>query len=121
MAFNQGQRPRALLWNLGYSVPFAEVKMAEFSLSVAAAAALLAATGEIAAENLTAFRAGVTACPFVNSVSTQIQSLFPLNCQRLRNWPWHANHTPYPFCVAVYGVPVISTTSTFPPEMLQTW
>ncbi|GJN32705.1 hypothetical protein PR202_gb21227 [Eleusine coracana subsp. coracana] len=44
-----------------------EVKMAEFSPSVAAAAALVAATGEIAAENLPAFRAGVAACPFVNS------------------------------------------------------
>lgn len=43
--------------------------MAEFSPSVAAAAALLAAAGEIAAENLPAFRAGFSAFPFVNSVS----------------------------------------------------
>ncbi|XP_062187693.1 cyclin-D6-1-like isoform X2 [Phragmites australis] len=44
-----------------------EVKMAEFSPSVAAAAALLTATGEVAAANLPAFQAGVAACPFVNS------------------------------------------------------
>jgi cyclin D6, plant len=43
--------------------------MAEFSPSIAAAAALLAATGDIAAENFLAFRAGIAACPFVNSVS----------------------------------------------------
>jgi hypothetical protein len=48
---------------------FAEVKMAEFSPSVAAAAALLAAAGEVTAANLPAFQAGVAACPFVNSVS----------------------------------------------------
>jgi cyclin D6 len=50
-------------------VPFAEVKMAEFSPSVVAASALLAAAGEVAAANLPAFQAGVAACPFVNSVS----------------------------------------------------
>ncbi|KAJ1291379.1 hypothetical protein BS78_02G311800 [Paspalum vaginatum] len=44
-----------------------EVKMAEFSPSVAAAAALLAAAGEVAAANLPAFQAAVAACPFVNS------------------------------------------------------
>ncbi|XP_062190592.1 cyclin-D6-1-like isoform X5 [Phragmites australis] len=44
-----------------------EVKMAEFSPSVAAAATLLAATGEVAAANLPAFQAVVAACPFVNS------------------------------------------------------
>ncbi|CAL5086175.1 unnamed protein product [Urochloa decumbens] len=44
-----------------------EVKMAEFSPSVAAAAALLAAAGEVTAANLPAFQAGVAACPFVNS------------------------------------------------------
>ncbi|CAO1941625.1 unnamed protein product [Urochloa humidicola] len=44
-----------------------EVKMAEFSSSVAAAAALLAAAGEVTAANLPAFQAGVVACPFVNS------------------------------------------------------
>lgn len=41
-----------------------EVKMAEFSPSVAAAAALLAAAGEVAAAELPAFQAGVAACPF---------------------------------------------------------
>jgi len=50
-------------------VSFAEVKMAEFSPSVVAASALLAAAGEVAAGNLPAFQAGVAACPFVNSVS----------------------------------------------------
>ncbi|TKW35256.1 hypothetical protein SEVIR_2G360600v4 [Setaria viridis] len=44
-----------------------EVKMAEFSPSVAAAAALLAAAGEVTAANLPVFQAGVAACPFVNS------------------------------------------------------
>ncbi|PUZ72445.1 hypothetical protein GQ55_2G395000 [Panicum hallii var. hallii] len=44
-----------------------EVKMAEFPPSVTAAAALLAAAGEVAAANLQAFQAGVAACPFVNS------------------------------------------------------
>ncbi|KAL6856087.1 hypothetical protein ACP4OV_018889 [Aristida adscensionis] len=44
-----------------------EVKMVEFSPSVAAAAALLAAAGEVAAADLPAFQAGVAACPFVNS------------------------------------------------------
>ncbi|KAL5196928.1 hypothetical protein ABZP36_000440 [Zizania latifolia] len=44
-----------------------EVKMAEFLPSVAAAAALLAAAGEVAAAHLPAFEAGVAACPFVNS------------------------------------------------------
>ncbi|CAL5062222.1 unnamed protein product [Urochloa decumbens] len=44
-----------------------EVKMAEFSPSVAAAAALLAAAGEVTAANLPEFQAGVAACPFVNS------------------------------------------------------
>ncbi|TVU38445.1 hypothetical protein EJB05_11816 [Eragrostis curvula] len=48
-----------------------QVKMAEFSPSVAAAASLLAATGEIAAGNLPAFQAGVAACPFVNSEKLQ--------------------------------------------------
>jgi len=51
------------------AVPSAEVKMAEFSPSVSAAAALLAAAGEVAAANLQAFQAVVAACPFVNSVS----------------------------------------------------
>ncbi|KAF8669233.1 hypothetical protein HU200_051565 [Digitaria exilis] len=46
-----------------------EVKMAEFSPSVTAAAALLAAAGEITTANLPAFQAGFVACPFVNSVS----------------------------------------------------
>uniref|UniRef100_A0A0E0LM41 Cyclin-like domain-containing protein n=1 Tax=Oryza punctata TaxID=4537 RepID=A0A0E0LM41_ORYPU len=46
---------------------FAEVKMAEFSPSVAAAAALLAAAGEVAGAHLHGFEAGVAACPFVNS------------------------------------------------------
>nr|XP_034578976.1 cyclin-D6-1-like isoform X1 [Setaria viridis]TKW35257.1 hypothetical protein SEVIR_2G360600v2 [Setaria viridis] len=41
-----------------------EVKMAEFSPSVAAAAALLAAAGEVTAANLPVFQAGVAACPF---------------------------------------------------------
>jgi cyclin D6 len=50
-------------------VPFAEVKIAEFSPSVVAASALLAAAREVAAANLPAFLAGVAACPFVNSVS----------------------------------------------------
>lgn len=50
-------------------VHFAEVKMAEFSPSVAAAAALLAAAGEVAGAHLLGFEAGVAACPFVNSVS----------------------------------------------------
>lgn len=49
--------------------PSAEVKMAEFSPSVVAASALLAAAGEIAVAHLPAFQAGVAACPFVNSVS----------------------------------------------------
>ncbi|CAN6205724.1 unnamed protein product [Urochloa humidicola] len=44
-----------------------EVKMAEFLPSVAAAAALLDAAGEVTAANLPAFQAGVAACPFVNS------------------------------------------------------
>uniref|UniRef100_A0A0D9X093 Cyclin-like domain-containing protein n=1 Tax=Leersia perrieri TaxID=77586 RepID=A0A0D9X093_9ORYZ len=45
-----------------------EVKMAEFCPSVAAASALLAAAGEVAAgAHLPDFQAGVTACPFVNS------------------------------------------------------
>ncbi|CAN6219205.1 unnamed protein product [Urochloa humidicola] len=44
-----------------------EVKMAEFTPSVAAAAALLAAAGEVTTANLPAFQAGVAACPFVNS------------------------------------------------------
>ncbi|XP_052161155.1 cyclin-D6-1 isoform X1 [Oryza glaberrima] len=44
-----------------------EVKMAEFSPSVAAAAALLAAAGEVAGAHLLGFEAGVAACPFVNS------------------------------------------------------
>ncbi|CAD6217650.1 unnamed protein product [Miscanthus lutarioriparius] len=44
-----------------------EVKMAEFSPSVVAASALLAAAGDVAASNLPAFQAGVAACPFVNS------------------------------------------------------
>ncbi|NP_001149068.1 CYCD6 isoform 1 [Zea mays] len=44
-----------------------EVKMAEFSPSVVAAAALLAAAGEVAAANLHAFQASLAACPFVNS------------------------------------------------------
>nr|CAB3454623.1 unnamed protein product [Digitaria exilis] len=41
-----------------------EVKMAEFSPSVTAAAALLAAAGEITTANLPAFQAGFVACPF---------------------------------------------------------
>nr|CAB3458293.1 unnamed protein product [Digitaria exilis] len=41
-----------------------EVKMAEFSPSVTAAAALLGAAGEITAANLPAFQAGLDACPF---------------------------------------------------------
>ncbi|KAF2923376.1 cyclin-D6-1 isoform X1 [Oryza sativa Japonica Group] len=41
-----------------------EVKMAEFSPSVAAAAALLAAAGEVAGAHLLGFEAGVAACPF---------------------------------------------------------
>uniref|UniRef100_M8BD00 Cyclin-D6-1 n=1 Tax=Aegilops tauschii TaxID=37682 RepID=M8BD00_AEGTA len=44
-----------------------EVKMAEFSPSVVAASALLAAAGEIAVAHLPAFQAAVAACPFVNS------------------------------------------------------
>uniref|UniRef100_A0A0E0I290 Cyclin-like domain-containing protein n=1 Tax=Oryza nivara TaxID=4536 RepID=A0A0E0I290_ORYNI len=48
-------------------VHFAEVKMAEFSPSVAAAAALLAAAGEVAGGHFLGFEAGVAACPFVNS------------------------------------------------------
>ncbi|EEC82258.1 hypothetical protein OsI_26449 [Oryza sativa Indica Group] len=44
-----------------------EVKMAEFSPSVAAAAALLAAAGEVAGGHFLGFEAGVAACPFVNS------------------------------------------------------
>ncbi|KAE8813725.1 Cyclin-D6-1 [Hordeum vulgare] len=44
-----------------------EVKMAEFSPSVVAASALLAAAGEIAVAHLPAFQAGVAACSFVNS------------------------------------------------------
>uniref|UniRef100_A0A453BBF8 Cyclin C-terminal domain-containing protein n=1 Tax=Aegilops tauschii subsp. strangulata TaxID=200361 RepID=A0A453BBF8_AEGTS len=47
--------------------PSAEVKMAEFSPSVVAASALLAAAGEIAVAHLPAFQAAVAACPFVNS------------------------------------------------------
>ncbi|VAH44928.1 unnamed protein product [Triticum turgidum subsp. durum] len=45
-----------------------EVKMAEFSPSVVAASALLAAAGEIAVAHLPAFQAAVAACPFVNSL-----------------------------------------------------
>ncbi|CAN6199406.1 unnamed protein product [Urochloa humidicola] len=41
-----------------------EVKMAEFTPSVAAAAALLAAAGEVTTANLPAFQAGVATCPF---------------------------------------------------------
>ncbi|XP_040382056.1 cyclin-D6-1-like isoform X2 [Oryza brachyantha] len=41
-----------------------EVKMAEFSPSVAAAAALLTAAGEVAGAHLPAFQAGVAACHF---------------------------------------------------------
>ncbi|KAL5198126.1 hypothetical protein ABZP36_001638 [Zizania latifolia] len=44
-----------------------EVKMAEFLPSVAAAAALIAAAGEVAGVYLPALEAAVAACPFVNS------------------------------------------------------
>ncbi|KAG8080157.1 hypothetical protein GUJ93_ZPchr0007g3479 [Zizania palustris] len=44
-----------------------EVKMAEFLPSVAAAAALIAAAGEVAGAYLPALEAAVATCPFVNS------------------------------------------------------
>lgn len=78
-------------------VHFAEVKMAEFSPSVAAAAALLAAAGEVAGAHLLGFEAGVAACPFVNSVSMILfflinfvsSKITPLITTYLRNNPCH--------------------------------
>lgn len=78
-------------------VHFAEVKMAEFSPSVAAAAALLAAAGEVAGGHFLGFEAGVAACPFVNSVSMILfflinfvsSKITPLITTYLRNNPCH--------------------------------
>ncbi|KAF0905107.1 hypothetical protein E2562_000907 [Oryza meyeriana var. granulata] len=76
-----------------------EVKMAEFAPSVTAAAALLAAAGEVAGAHIPAFHAVVAACPFVNSVSMIFMNfvsskITPLIPTYLRSNPCHVWHSP---------------------------